>query len=132
MGLPFLLLAALEVEENDTLLPQGTVTFSRSGSSKPSANSLLSITEEAATSSGVDPLIDGEAEEGEKERKWTDKKKGHPAQSCDCSAHKWTGEGSKYSETWSTFPFPWGSLPNLRIAVYYPLSPHSLQTENKD
>lgn len=45
------------------------VTFSRSGSSKPSANSLLSITEEAATSSGVDPLIEGKAEEeGEKGR----------------------------------------------------------------
>lgn len=42
----------------------GPVTFSRSGSSKPRANSLLSITEEAATSSGVDPLIEGEAEEG--------------------------------------------------------------------
>lgn len=49
------------------VVSQEPVTFSRSGSSKPSANSLLSITEEAATSSGVDPLIDGEAVDGAKE-----------------------------------------------------------------
>lgn len=36
-------------------------TFSRSGSRKAKASSLLSITEAAATSSGVEPLIAGEA-----------------------------------------------------------------------
>lgn len=50
------------------MFPQQLVTFSRSGSSKPSANSLLSITEEAATSSGVDPLIDGDAEDEAKKK----------------------------------------------------------------
>lgn len=55
--------------EGKHIASPGPVTFSRSGSSKPRANSLLSITEEAATSRGVDPLIEGEAEEGrEKER----------------------------------------------------------------
>lgn len=59
----------LSWEKNNTLFSQQLVTFSRSGSSKPSASSLLSITEEAATSSGVDPLIDGDAEGGAK-RNW--------------------------------------------------------------
>lgn len=36
--------------------------MSRSGSSKARARPLLSITEEAATSRGVEPLIAGEAE----------------------------------------------------------------------
>lgn len=59
---------AVRRKEQAQCLPRAG-TFSRSGSSKPSANSLLSITEEAATSSGVDPLIDGEAEEGGKKEK---------------------------------------------------------------
>lgn len=37
------------------------LTFSRSGSRKAKASSLLSITEAAATSNGVEPLIAGEA-----------------------------------------------------------------------
>lgn len=36
-------------------------TFSRSGSLNAKASSLLSITEAAATSKGVDPRIEGEA-----------------------------------------------------------------------
>lgn len=40
-----------------------TVTFSRSGSSSARAKLLLSITEEAATSNGVEPLISGHARE---------------------------------------------------------------------
>lgn len=68
MGLHFLGLAVLQAGESKHIASPGPVTFSRSGSSKPSANSLLSITEEAATSSGVDPLIEGEAEEGREER----------------------------------------------------------------
>lgn len=39
------------------------LTFSRSGSLRASASSLLSITEAAATSSGVEPRIDGDAAE---------------------------------------------------------------------
>lgn len=38
-------------------------TFSRSGSLRASASSLLSITEAAATSNGVEPRIDGDAAE---------------------------------------------------------------------
>lgn len=38
-----------------------SLTFSRSGSLKASASSLLSITDAAATSRGVDPRIEGEA-----------------------------------------------------------------------
>ncbi len=37
------------------------LTFSRSGSLSAKASSLLSITEAAATSRGVDPRMDGEA-----------------------------------------------------------------------
>lgn len=40
---------------------QYRVTFSRSDSLSAKANSLLSITEAAATSRGVDPRMDGEA-----------------------------------------------------------------------
>lgn len=40
---------------------QYRVTFSRSDSLSDKANSLLSITEAAATSRGVDPRMDGEA-----------------------------------------------------------------------
>ena len=40
---------------------KGEPTFSRSGSRSAKASSLLSITEAAATSSGVDPRIAGEA-----------------------------------------------------------------------
>ena len=65
-------LAALPAGKSKHIASPGLVTFSRSGSSKPSANSLLSITEEAATSSGVDPLIDGEAEEGGKKERERD------------------------------------------------------------
>lgn len=44
------------------------LTFSRSGSLKARASSLLSMTEAAATSRGVEPLIDGDAaEESKKE-----------------------------------------------------------------
>lgn len=69
-GLHLLGLAALYTGKSKHSASPEPDTFSRSGSSKPSANSLLSITEEAATSSGVDPLIDGEAKEGgKKERK---------------------------------------------------------------
>lgn len=39
------------------------ITFSRSGSSKARARLLLSITEDAATSSGVEPLMAGQAVE---------------------------------------------------------------------
>jgi len=39
------------------------LTFSRSGSLKARASSLLSMTDAAATSRGVDPRIDGDAEE---------------------------------------------------------------------
>lgn len=41
-----------------------TLTFSRSGSLKARASSLLSMTDAAATSRGVEPRIDGDAEEG--------------------------------------------------------------------
>lgn len=37
------------------------LTFSRSGSLKARASSLLSMTEAAATSRGVEPLMDGDA-----------------------------------------------------------------------
>lgn len=54
-----------------TNTPGGNLlTFSKSGSRKARASSLLSITEAAATSSGVDPLIAGEAvNSNEDERK---------------------------------------------------------------
>lgn len=39
------------------------ITFSRSGSSKVRARLLLSITEDAATSKGVEPLMAGQAVE---------------------------------------------------------------------
>lgn len=39
------------------------LTFSRSGSLKARASSLLSMTEAAATSRGVEPLMDGDAGE---------------------------------------------------------------------
>lgn len=41
------------------------LTFSRSGSLKARASSLLSMTEAAATSRGVEPLMDGDAGEEE-------------------------------------------------------------------
>lgn len=43
------------------------LTFSRSGSLRARANSLLSITEAAATSRGVEPRMEGEAEEEQEE-----------------------------------------------------------------
>lgn len=46
-------------------------TFSRSGSLRASASSLLSITEAAATSSGVEPRIDGDAAEDTRELHYT-------------------------------------------------------------
>lgn len=58
-SLTTLILNACKVNSN----PKGRVvqTLSRSGSSSASARPLLSMTEEAATSSGVDPLMAGEA-----------------------------------------------------------------------
>lgn len=86
-------------EAVETLLPQRSVTFSRSGSSKPSANSLLSITEEAATSNGVDPLIDGEAKEGGEEKGKETGTEKPPKGEQRCRAYKWTAEGSKHIGT---------------------------------
>lgn len=41
-----------------------SLTFSSSGSLRARANSLLSMTDAAATSKGVEPRMEGEAEEG--------------------------------------------------------------------
>ena len=52
------------------------LTFSRSGSLKAKASSLLSMTDAAATSRGVDPRIEGEAEEGGKDKERGGEEKG--------------------------------------------------------
>ena len=46
------------------------VTFSRSGSLKARANSLLSITDAAATSRGVEPRMEGDAVDSRVGVKW--------------------------------------------------------------
>lgn len=54
-----------DVEERKSN-PSVRLTFSRSASVRASASSLLSMTEAAATSRGVDPLIEGDADKKKK------------------------------------------------------------------
>lgn len=96
------------------------ITFSRSGSSKPRANSLLSITEEAATSRGVDPLIDGEAEEGgdkERDRDLEALLRAEPRLQCT----QRPGEGSRHTNP--AHGAVGGATPNLRTALFSIPSP---------